>query len=453
MKIIKYIFLSLFVVSTLTSCSKWVEGDDVKISPNSAADATADIILSHAMVASISAHEGNNARYANMFTQHFRGIERQHSGYDSYIMNSQNFQWNIEYQAVIHQANLVIAKSTVANNQPMIGVAKVLKAWTFGTLTSLYGDIPFTEADQYETIREPKYDAQATVYAGVQTLLDEAITSLAGNGTISGDILFSGDVAKWTAVAHTLKARYYLHTKDYANAVTQATSGVTGTANNLLATHANGATLSDRNLWNDFVANQRAGDYGVSSTKPSFLAALIKTGGAKNNTKTNESARYAAFFTADASGNATGMNTGSTSSIFGRASSFPLVTYEENQLIAAEANARLSNDAAALTALNNVRTALAAQFTAGTYTAYTSTDTEVSTNANLLAEIIRERYVTLTGQIEVFNDLRRTKNAIGITAVSGSTLPGRFLYPSTEEQANATNLPSVSLFDVLTVFQ
>ncbi|EAY31202.1 hypothetical protein M23134_07614 [Microscilla marina ATCC 23134] len=420
------------------------------VSPNAATDAPASAILTHVQTATISVQEGDDARYANMFTQHFRGLDRQHRTYDGYGLTNQNFQWGIEYQEIIHQANIVIEKANLAGDKVLAGIAKIMKAWTFGTLTSLYGDIPFTEADDLEKFPNPKYDDQVTVvYPGVIALLNEGIADLGAGGATAGDIFYNTaatQAANWIAAANTLKARFQLHlatsNNDYASVITSASSGISAVANNLMAPHA-GTTLKDANLYWDFLTNQRAGDYGATG---SFLEALIKTGGAKNNTKTNESARYADVFS-----NSNDINT-TTSTIFGASASFPLVTYEENQLILAEANARQGNDAAALTALNNVRAALAAKYTTGTYTAYIATDIEVATNAALLSEIIRERYCTLVGQIEVFNDVRRTNNAIGLTPTTGTTLPGRFIYPIVEDQSNSSTPTGLGLFEKVKAF-
>ncbi|WP_299453848.1 SusD/RagB family nutrient-binding outer membrane lipoprotein [uncultured Microscilla sp.] len=451
MKIFKYIFLSLFVVSSLTGCNNWINTNDAVVSPNAGVDAPPAIILTHLQTATISVQEGNNARYANMFTQHFRGLLRQHLTYDGYGLTNQNFQWGIEYQEIIHQANIVIEKANATGDKVLVGIAKIMKAWTFGSLTALYGDIPFTEADNLEKFPNPKYDDQVTVvYPGVIALLNEGIADLgAGGSATTGDIFFKDgatQIANWIAAANTLKARFQLHlaasNNDYASVITSATSGISAVANNVMAPHA-GTTLKDANLYWDFLTNQRGGDYGATG---SFLEALIKTGGAKNNAKTNESARYADIFSSSDDINTT------TSTIFGASASFPLVTYEENQLILAEANARLGNDAAALTALNNVRAALAAKYTAGTYTAYVSTDTEVATNAALLAEIIRERYCTLVGQVEVFNDVRRTDNAIGLTPTTGTALIARFIYPLVEDQSNSSTPKGIGLFEKVKVF-
>ena len=60
--------------------------------------------------------------------------------------------------------------------------------------------------------------------------------------------------------------------------------------------------------------------------------------------------------------------------------------------------------------------------------------------------------MSLFGNIEVFNDVRRTQNLIGVPINSGNKLPGRFLYPQSEMNSNK-NTPAANLFDVLELFQ
>jgi hypothetical protein len=67
-----------------------------------------------------------------------------------------------------------------------------------------------------------------------------------------------------------------------------------------------------------------------------------------------------------------------------------------------------------------------------------------SANA-LLREILEERYITLFGQIEVFNDTRRTQNEsivrVPIVPNTGSSLPQRFLIGDSEIDTN-NNTPN-----------
>ncbi len=138
---------------------------------------------------------------------------------------------------------------------------------------------------------------------------------------------------------------------------------------------------------------------------------------------------------------------------FGGATSFPLVTFEENELIKAEANIRNDNFSDALSALNNFRSYMDAGGYIGQYyidsleikyEPYEEADFEALGIENqgetkseaLLKEIVQERYITLIGQIEQFNDIRRTKNLIGIVPVMGISLPQRFFYPQSEINTN-----------------
>ena len=57
-------------------------------------------------------------------------------------------------------------------------------------------------------------------------------------------------------------------------------------------------------------------------------------------------------------------------------------------------------------------------------------------------EILEERYVSFFGQIEGFNDMRRTQNEtevrVPVTPNTGPQLPQRFLYPQSEIDRNSS---------------
>ena len=69
----------------------------------------------------------------------------------------------------------------------------------------------------------------------------------------------------------------------------------------------------------------------------------------------------------------------------------------------------------------------------------------ISRDNALLREILEERYVSLFGQIEVFNDTRRTQDEsivrVPITPNVGSDLPQRFLIGNSEIDTN-NNTPN-----------
>lgn len=459
--------LSLSIITLLlfaSSCKKIVE--DVNIDPNNPTDAPSDLLLNGAQVSSILLYEGSWARLGGMWSQSFTGTDRQYISLNNYVTTAGDYDndWSVAYRGVIAPCKLIIEKETVTNNKIMIGIAQVMQAQAFGTLTALFGDIPFTEAADPK-IAAPKFDKQATVYTGVQKLLDDAIVNLnSGVGVSPGtkDIFYGGSATAWRRAAYTLKARFYLHVKDYANAITAANSGISSAAGNMLAPHGT-AYNSDFNLYYSFCVYDRDSYMGAEDA---IAPRLLDVNDVKyrGNAKTDDEARGQFLYYIGGgiyhAGNELnilcdfdwGVAT-ADNGFFGGNSSFPLVTFEENKLILAEAQIRNSNFAGALTALNDFRAYMSNGGYIGTgytdfygyqYDAYVDADFEaggmenfgLSKNAALLKEIIEERYVTLIGQLEQFNDVRRTKNAIGLVPVTGSALPQRFFYPQSEINTN-----------------
>ena len=118
--------------------------------------------------------------------------------------------------------------------------------------------------------------------------------------------------------------------------------------------------------------------------------------------------------------------------------SMPIATYYENELILAEAKYETSDEPGARGHLNNVRTALAAQYGSDA----TGFPASTSRGTTLKMEILEEKYITLVGELVVYHDLRRNSNSIGVpTKGNAAQYPQRFLYPQNEVDTN-TNIPS-----------
>lgn len=471
-----YISSALLTLSlVLGSCKKLTEGLDV--SPNSPTDAPLNLVLNGAQVSSILIYEGNLARFANVFSRSFSGVDRQYVSVNNYNVTAPDFDdtWDNLYASVIAQAKIVEQKALAVNNKIVAGISQVMEAQAFGLAADLWGDVPFTEAGDPAKFPSPKFDAQADVYKGVQSLLDQAITNLSSKIGVSPgakDIFYAGDVNKWVKAAHTLKARFYLHVKDYNNAVLQAGLGILNAADNMMARHGS-AYLKDFNVYYSFLTYDRPAYINADGAyAPSLLDAASPA--YKGNAKTNETARYNYLYQQGL--NTSGLdpnvlvdfdwgNDPSQNGFFGASTSFPLVTFEENILILAEANIKLGNFNEALNALNTFR----AYMNNGGYinTGYRAAGLKyepyqaidflplvgianpggLSQNEALLMEILKERYVTLIGQIEQFNDVRRTKNKLGIPPITGTKIPQRFFYPQSEINTNR-NTPKLSSSDL-----
>ena len=456
----KKITVFIIIISiAFSSCSKLVDGYNVD--PNSPTDADANSMLTSIMVGNMNIQEGDLARFAGMWSGYFRGYTQQYQSYHQYTVIARNFDaaWQRIYSGLYKNMKILKEKSQAINNKRMVGVVQVLEANMMGTATSLWGDIPYSEAAD-EKFSNPTFDKQVQVYQRIQTLLDSAIVNLGSTSFIdfaAQDIHFAGNMTKWIQTANTLKARYYMHVRDYPNALLAAQKGISVQANNFMAPH-NATSRGAFNLYFQFLSLDRpnwidaTGMYGVNLINPTGTRY-------RGNTKTIERARWNYYYNSATNVNFT------VNGFFGQSTAFPLVTFAENLLILAEAETRTTGFTAGLTRLNTYRAYMntgayinTTYLTAGNfkYDPYVAADfaaggienlgaSPLAQNRALLREILEERYVTFVGQIEGYNDLRRTFKEADIktplTLNFGTQFPQRFLYPQFEIDMN-TSTPS-----------
>ena len=445
-----------------TGCESYLEGFEQD--PNNPSDAPPELMIAHVEAADLMIHEGELARTAGMWIRYFTGSDRQYISYETYNVNSGDFDnaWGNAYWGVVQQARIVASKAEVIGDNVLQGVAQILEAHTMGTVTAIWGDVPFSEAADVEQFPTPSYDGQASVYAGLQTLLDEALVNVKDATNEYAQITTLGS---WTEVANSLKARYYMHTGEYANALAAASAGISDPANEWIGTHAC-ATLASINVYNNFIDWERGG-YMTADASVTYNMLGVDDPMYRGNAKTDESVRRAFYFLDDAS--CAGYTYGAIDpnwcdGMFSICGDFPMFSWCENELIKAECEIRVNSDNdAALGHLNAVRQNLAA-FYGAQYDDYEIADFEGGGIANsggdatesLLTEILEEKYLCLYGQIEGWSDLRRKDNTFRATipAATGDNFPERLPYPQTEINSNPnTPSPVPGLFEATPVNQ
>ncbi len=145
-----------------------------------------------------------------LWVQHWAKI--QYTEPDCYNVSNSDYTsvWDTGYATLIADLDAVIAseKSTDTYN----AVAGIWRAWVLLQLTNLFGDIPYTEEGQSVT---PAYDTQETILRGLlESLESDAQTLAASSETISGDLIYDGDLGQWVKFAHSLRLRIALEIAD-----------------------------------------------------------------------------------------------------------------------------------------------------------------------------------------------------------------------------------------------
>ncbi len=427
------IFLMLIAIGfSSVSCEDYTDG--INVDPNNFTSAPGNLIVGQAELVVVAISSGNSSRYGGMWTDQFTGTDRQYIVTDSYLTVAGDYddQWDDLYANGAAQARIAKASGAEAGDALLEGVATTMEAILIGEAAALWGDIPYRTAFDYATEPNPTYDPQAQVFGDVQALLSQALALVGTDATVAavyGAPVFAANGANWSEVIHSLKARYFLITKEYALAHGEALQGISSADGDLLSSHAdaNGA----RSLYYQFTIQQR-NEY--LRADGSNLVKLMTGERARAIATPGDAVRFDNYFIPGLEGldlNAT------ADGYFAVDAGFPIISYVETKLIEAECAAQLGLNAEALAPFNEVRAHLAdiwdADFPAST-----------SSGADLLYEITEEKYISLPGSLQIFHDVRRNNNLLGvpIDGVGTTVIPQRFLYPQVEIGANQ-NFPGL----------
>jgi hypothetical protein len=416
--------LAMFIIS----CEKWID-PKINEDPDSVIDVPYNLLLPAVEVDLAYVLGGMDLRgITGMWVQHVTGQARQSAtmGKNYNITEADvNNLWGSIYTGDLEDLSIFLQKTGGTNPQAR-GVGKVLMAFTLGSTTDLWGDIPYTEALLGNTNLKPKYDTQQSIYTTINTLLTEAIADLgtanSANaiplGSSSNDLIYNGSTTKWIAAARSLRARYAIHlskkgTVDYTAVLADCAAGISSNSNDFQM--AFGTTEANANPLYEF--DVQRGDIAPSTTFAARAAGdprlAVFVGGGRN---------FGTFY-------------GSISS------PVPFMTYVETKFIEAEAQLMKSSPSQTLAnaAYDAAVTASLAKFNITDATWLTNNTTGVLGNRSI-QNIIEAKYIALFMQTEAYNDFRRTGFPV-LVPTAGTKVPVRYPYCTDERLYNADNVP------------
>ena len=199
------------------SCRKFL---NVNQNPNVSPTATVQTLLPAAQLYVASTVgvdlEINGSFWAEYWTQD-PGAS-QYRDLDQYAPGPDNFStpWTNLYAAGENFKQLYTLADSLHKKQYM-AIALVMKAYTFQLITDAWGDAPYKQAlnGQFadSNITSPKYDSQRVIYNGILVNIDSALSLMnpsdpAAPGT--DDLVYGGKMDKWQKFAYTLKLRIYM---------------------------------------------------------------------------------------------------------------------------------------------------------------------------------------------------------------------------------------------------
>jgi len=408
----------------ITACSDFLTGGELSTDPNRPVVATSQNLFVGIEAGTWALLASDPARVTGLWVQQFQGGNIQYEAAYNYDISEQTT--NGFHQALYAGGGLVDIRkleqqATAQKDTILLGQAQVMEALVMGEGASMFGDLTYSHALTNEL--NPPLDKQLDIYAAVQTLLSQAIVNLSKRGGTNvgagdADLAYGGDPAAWTKLAHTLKARFFMHTAEvnpavYPQVLAESNLGINDPSNNFNAVFSGNA--GEQNFWYQFDVVQRP---GYLLPDPQFVSLL----------QSRNDPRLGEFFNADQSD--------LQDSLIAANHTQPLVTANENILLGAEAAARTGDPATALSKLNAARALAGLPPESGL------------TGTTLLNEILTEEYIADFQNIEAWNLYKRTCTP-NLTptnpdaVVTAGKVPARFPYDAAERNTN-TNIPTLT---------
>jgi hypothetical protein len=475
MKNIYYILLS--VTLSFVSCTDSLTLEEISVDPNNPVTSTPALLTTSAQGSILGRFGLDWDRYAGTFVQTFAGNHATGVRADQYNLQNQDFNGTHTnmYRKGFRDLKEVI--EVMGPNQEAwghVGIAKIMTATGLGYLTDVYGDTPWSEALDVANITAPAYDTQEQIYNTIFTLLQEAILDLDKTSLVtvgSEDIVFGGDLGMWKATANLLLARYnnHLSKRDPSGSAITAlgyvdaakAAGLNSNTGNYQMNYS-AADTNFLNPWynlftnNLIIASENFVNLLLSTNDPRSLAYWdrfafpVGSGGA-----------VFSQIVGKPNGEPTGGDSFSPvgpNTYYGKQNSPVLIaTYFELLFIEAEAAMRSGDAVRAATAHNEaiaasmdmLRSTILANGTPESYiTDYLATFASETSGSITIAKIMEEKYKAMfTMNVETWVDLRRHdfQYPSYLTLPANATLsefPRRALYPQTELNTNAANVPS-----------
>lgn len=462
MKNIFYLFVAALI---FTGCDDYL---DINENPNAALEPPLEGLL-----ANTTYNSGLNVYRiggtTSFYTQYLAS-PNEASATDIYERVNTDGAWSNIYSMLANISDLhMFAEET--SSVHYTGIAKTLTALNLGMAVDVWGDIPYSEALNFQSLT-PAYDSQEALYQEIVTLLDAAVADFNTENLglpVDGDsdFLHGGDIEAWIKTANALKARYLNHLSGLgsydANAVLAAVDGA-------YVANDDDAQITEfqvRNPWGQVAVNNaglvlggwlseqvvdamNGATFGVFDPRLPLITDPLPDGVTYRGTVNGEG-RIGDGTTPEESVLTTdGFFSSSDSPLF-------VVTYAEVKFIEAEAALRAGDAARAYDAYIDGITASMDKIGVdpADRDAYLADPAVGVGSGSLTLDLVfKEKYVAMFLHPEAWVDARRYNHAYTdftppTNSELGSEYIARFDYPDTEYLRNPGQQPTVTLTDKL----
>ena len=194
--------LGLAVSLAATACDN-SKLTDVNKNPNAPENVSPELLFPTAAVSSVRAIRSTIEITPSTFVhwpQYLSEYQYAEISYYQFRPTTADTWWTTFYAGPLQDLQQALAQTIAAKHPNQTGPVLVMRAFDYSTMTGMWGDIPFGEANKGSANFTPVYDTQQAIYDSLLTNLSAANTMMvasAGNTFGSRDPVYGGDVTKW----------------------------------------------------------------------------------------------------------------------------------------------------------------------------------------------------------------------------------------------------------------
>ena len=269
----KIILLAILLPAfVLVSCKKNLS--DLNINPKLPVSVGSAPLFTNAAanLSDLMAHTNVNFNNFRLFVQYWS--ETTYTDEANYDMNGRSIpdRWFATlYRDVIKdlaEASKIVPTETVNLNETQmknrIAINDILTVYSYYTLITTFGNVPFSEALSVDTVLQPKYDDAASIFNSLTQKLDAALANLdpAEASYGSADIILNGDAQRWVTFANSLKMKMGILIAD--SDPSKASSMILAAAPNVVSSNADNLSIqyvssppNTNPVWEDLVQSGR----------------------------------------------------------------------------------------------------------------------------------------------------------------------------------------------------
>ena len=204
--------IAVAIMISMAGCNDFL---DINDNPNAPINTNAAKLLPSIQLAvtyGVDNGGGGLSAYTGFLTQQYvvRGNMNDYQPLAADFSNS--VAWGNFFTNALPDIERIINISTESQDWQYVGVAQILKAYSYSVMVDMWGDVPYFNAAKGITDLYPAFDPGDKIYDDLFLLLDQGIANVAKTSTAkpaADDLFYGGNMDRWRKFAKTLKLRLY----------------------------------------------------------------------------------------------------------------------------------------------------------------------------------------------------------------------------------------------------